>query len=280
MATTRLTVLEGVVEELPSGKYDAALRTDQGRLVLRGAERSDRLWADSEKGPTIASPASEAIAHLGELAADELLRGLADAGTKAPSRLLCAIEMVRFLPSQREILLPLLWRHILDHRNSNHPDDLVGVAAAIRKYIAMMPMERMGQLAALLESGHRSPVPVDLEIEVAKMIYRNFEVHPPVVADPQPELAHRLWEMARVYIDPRILLRDNYSAVASLAIEAIVAMRSPLAEAAWRAAIASPYRWFAELVTDELDELREKWDRKNLDAAAWLRQLRGSVLAA
>ena len=197
-----------------------------------------------------------------------------------PTRLLCAIELARFAPSEREVILPLLWRHILDHRNSNDRGELVGVAAAIRKYIAIMPMERMGELAALLETGHRSPLPVDLEIEVAKMVYRNFEVHPPVVADPQPQLAQRLWEMVQAYIDPRILLRDKYSAVTSLAIEAIVAMRSPLAEAAWRKAMACPYRWFAELVSDEIEELHERWHNKNADAAAWLDQLRNTVLAA
>ena len=111
------------------------------------------------------------------------------------------------------------------------------------------------------------------------MVYRNFEVHPPVVGDPQPELAQRLWDMVRAYIDPCILLRDKYSAATSLAIEAIVSMRSPLAETAWRAAIACPYRWFAELVNDELDELHERWDSKNRDAAAWLHELRSKVLA-
>ena len=81
--------------------------------------------------------------------------------------------------------------------------NLLALRAAIRKYIAIMPMEQMGELAALLETGHRSPLPIDLEIEVAKMVYRNFEVHPPVVADPQPELAQRFWDMVQAYINPR-----------------------------------------------------------------------------
>ena len=90
----------------------------------------------------------------------------------------------------------------------------------------------------------------------------------------------QLWEIVHAYIDPRVLVRDKYSAVSSLAIEAIVAMRSPLAEAAWGKATASPYRWFAELVSDELDELHHRWLTKNVDAAAWLDQLRSTVLAS
>ncbi len=107
------------------------------------------------------------------------------------------------------------------------------------------------------------------------MIYRNFEVHPPVVVDPEPELALRLWEMVDLYID-RIFFCAI--AAASLAIEAIVAMRSPLAAQAWRAAVACPYRWFAELVSDDLADLCELWSSKSSDAAAWLRELRSQVM--
>ncbi|MGM0489213.1 MAG: hypothetical protein ACQESR_20935 [Planctomycetota bacterium] len=140
-------------------------------------------------------------------------------------------------------------------------------------------MDRMGELAVLLESGHRSPLPIDLEIEVAKMIYRNFEVHPPADLDMQPKLAQRLWEMVQAYVNPRILLRGKHSAAASLAIEAIVSMRSSLALEAWQAATRCPYRWFAELVTDDLDDLHEKWSSKSPNAAAWLGDLRSHVLA-
>jgi hypothetical protein len=160
-----------------------------------------------------------------EFTADQLLGELTDAGANPPCSLLCTVELTRFDPSQRQALLPLLWQYIFDRRNSNDRDDLVAVGAAIRKYVAIMPMDRMGELAVVLETGSRSPLPIDLEIEVAKMVYRNFEVHPPVVADPHPELAQRLWEMVQAYVNPRVLLRDKHSAATSLAIEAIVSMR-------------------------------------------------------
>jgi len=274
-----MTVNEGVLEKLPSGEYDAALQTDHGPLFLHGAKRPDRASADPQWNST-RTWQPQVGAHSRARTAGELVAQLAAAGGNVPTRLLCAIELARFTQAEREVLLPLLWQYILDHRNSNDREELVGVAAAIRKYIAIMPMERMGELATLLETGHRSPLPVELEIEVAKMIYRNFEVHPPVDADPQPELAQRLWEIAEAYINPRVLLRDKCSAAASLAIEAIVAMRSPLAETAWQKAMACPYRWFAELVCDEIDELGEKWLSKNADAARWLGQVRSAVLVA
>ncbi|MHB1034155.1 MAG: hypothetical protein ACYC35_04900 [Pirellulales bacterium] len=279
-AAKMMTVIDGVAEKLPSGKIDAALQTDRGRLVLRNADPEDRAPTDPQLIFSSTSHPLEAIAHSGSLAADDLVRQMADAGENASIRLLCAVELTRFTPPQRKTLLPLLWQYILVHRDSNNRDEIVGVAAAIRKYVAIMPMDRMGELAALLETGHRAALPIDLQIEVAKMVYRNYEVHPALIVDPQPQLAQRLWEIVRSYIDPRVLLLDKCSAAASLAVEAIVAMRSPLAETAWRAASTCPYRWFAELVNDELDELHQKWESKNRDAAVWLANLRSKTLAA
>lgn len=279
-ASEMMNVQDGVIEKKPSGGYDAALQTDKGPLLLQGAQRwGHESTDDPQLIPSKTDFSFDITTDSGELTADQLLRQLNEAGANASCSLLCAIELASFDQSQRQVLLPLLWQYILDHRNSNDPNELVGVASAIRKYIAIMPMDRMDELAVLLDTGHRSPLPIDLEIEVAKMIYRNFEVHPPAVADPQPALAQRLWEIVQAYIHPRILLRDKHSAAASLAIEAIVSMRSPLAEQAWQAANASPYRWFAELVSDDLDDLHERWSSNSPDAAVWLRELRSSVMA-
>lgn len=272
-----MTVHEGVVEESATGLYDAALQTSKGRIVLQGARRTDACSADPQL-LHVSAAESYTSADSRELTAEQLLHELAETSTPSGS-LICAVELTRFSPSQHSALLNLLWQYILRFRDSNNRDDLVSVGAAIRKYIAIIPMDRMGELAFLLEAGHRSQMPIDLEIEVAKMVYRNFEVHPSVAADPHPELADRLWEMAQAYINPRILLRDKHSAAASLAIEAIVSMRSRLAKRALNAAAASPYRWFAELISDDLDGLHESWRSKNAKAAAWLSDLHESVLA-
>lgn len=272
-----MSVLEGVVEELPSGLYNAALQTDKGRVVLRNAQRTDRP-TDPQLIASTKSSSLEAAADSAELTSDVLLHELTNAGPNSSTDLLCAVELTRFKRTQQEVLLPILWQYILAHRDSNNRDDLVATGAAIRKYIAIMPMDRIGELAVLLESGHRAPLPIDLEIEVAKMVFRNFEVHPPVAVDTHPELAQRLWEMVQAYVNPRILLRDKHSAAASLAIEAIVAMRSSLAFEACQAAAQCSYRWFAELVSDDLDDLHEKWSCKSPDTAAWLSDLRNQVL--
>jgi hypothetical protein len=237
----------------------------KNRAILRPSSIANRSSAD-DGGLELAS-----------IAPDQLLIQLAATGSSAPCNLICEIELTRFDRTHREVLLPLLWEYILEHRNSNVREELVAVGAAVRKYVANMPMDQMGTLGVLLESGHRSQLPIELEIEVAKMIYRNFQTHPPLDPDPHPELAQRLWEMVQAYVNPRILIRDKHSAAALLAIVAIVAMRSALAEAAWQAAVGCPYRWFTELVSDDLDGLLATWSRKSPDAAAWLVALRGNT---
>lgn len=264
------TVVGGVVEEFPSGLCDAALDTDQGRVILRNAQRTDHL-----PDPQFV----ETKTNSGIESADGLLRQLIESHPDLPPKLLYKIELTRFDAAQQKALLPLLWQYILAHRDSNNRDEIVATGAAIRKYIAIIPMDNMGELAVLLESGHRAPLPIDLELEVIKMIYRNFEVHPPVANDSHPALAQRLGEIVEAYVNPRIILRDKHSAVASLAIEALFAMRSSLAGKAWKIAVLCPHRWFAELVSDNLDYLHEKWTRTNPEAAAWLDNLRERALA-
>ena len=138
---------------------------------------------------------------------------------------------------------------------------------------------RKHDVAALLAPDNRSPLPLELELEVAKMIFRNFEVHPPLQATPQSQLASNLMRMAQAYLNPRLLLRDKYSACASLAIEAIVAMRSDLAAEAWDSAMRSPHRWFGEIVNADLAELGSRWSSRNAEAADWLAMFRLSVFS-
>lgn len=273
--TGMLTVIGGVLEESSYGSIDAALETEDGRVVISGGKRTDREPTDPQTIPTKKLSLLEVANDTSRPTSEDLLSRFTQAtDAEATPHLICKIELAHFGDEQRSCLLPLLWQYILSHRNSNAREQLIAVGAAIRKYIAIMPMDRMGDLATLLESGHKSHLPVELEIEVAKMIYRNFEVLPPADPDPQPELADRLWEIVELYMNPRLLLRDKHAAAASSAIEAIVAMRSRHAQRALQAANGCSYRWFAELVSDDLDELRDRWDKKNKDAVAWLDDLR------
>ena len=222
-STDLMTVHGGVVEETMFGEYDAALDTDKGRVVLRSAQRTDRS-ADPQLVTSIIRQDDEATsdAESQNWTSDELLAALSGSSGKILPSMVCAIELTGFDHAQTKILLPLLWQYIVEHRDSNDRDELIAVGAAIRKYIAIMPMDQLGSLSVLLESGHRTPLPMELEIEIAKMVLRNCEVCPPAVANRFPQLSQRFWELVQAYINPRVLLPDKHAAVTSLAIEAIV----------------------------------------------------------
>ncbi|MCA9155258.1 MAG: hypothetical protein KDA38_10750, partial [Planctomycetales bacterium] len=101
-----MTVLDGVIEELPSGLLDAAIQTDRGPVVLRGAQPTDR-YSDPQLFDVTASPASAVVPDATELSSGELLRQLSEDGLNSPCELLLAVELNRFESSQHEVLLPL-----------------------------------------------------------------------------------------------------------------------------------------------------------------------------
>ncbi len=218
-----------------------------------------------------------------DLSPEQLIDEMTSKGINVPYEIIFLIEITRFNTAQKQVLLPQLWQYIQAHRNSNRPDDLVATASAIRKYVSMAPVTRLGELAELLDAGYNCPLPLELELEVAKMIYRNFEARPPTSTNSEPLLAARLWDMAQIYINPRVLLRDKNAAVASLSIEALVAMRSRHAMDAWSAAVNSPFKWFGEMVSDNLATLRQRWLERGAEGAEgvkWLDGVKANLVVA
>lgn len=276
---TKLSSVTGeVIEIQQTGRVAAALETDDGPKFIFGQYRADDPYTDPQVSESRLGVSD--VDTLGEqLTPDGLLDLLAAEMENISPNYIIEAEITRFDLQQQQRLLPVLWSYINAHRNSSTPGDLIAVGSAIRKYIAIMPMEKMETLAALLDPENRSPLPLELELEVAKMVYRNFEVHPPTHANPQSQLASNLMQMAQAYLNPRLLLRDKYSACASLAIEAIVAMRSNLAAEAWNSALRSPHRWFGEIINADLAELGSRWSSRNAEAADWLAELRLSVFS-
>ena len=260
----------GVMEYKASGRIDASLDTDQGDvIVIQNAACSNLEQAHSESFDS----SSKGL----EFSTGELVAEISRTGIETVPETICEIEVSVFDKDQKQIILPMLWNYILHNRNSNNRKVLTAVGAAVRKYVALMPMDEMEKLAVLLEPIQRSVISPELELEIAKMVYRNFETRPPLEVDPLPALAAQLLEIVQLYINPRILLRDKNSSIASLSIEALVAMQSSMAEVAWKAAIACPCNWFRNIVSDDLEGLGHRWRQFDLKAAAWLDDLRNRV---
>lgn len=191
-------------------------------------------------------------------------------------QLVCEAELCRFPTREVNSLLGTLWNYILRNRNSINCDDLVAVSSAMRKYIALIPLEDMEKVSELLETGHRASMAPELELEIAKMIYRNYEIYPPRSPNPNPKLAGSLWDIVQLYSNPRLISQPSsiYSTIACLSIVAIIAMQSIYAESALGIAKESPYPWFYEIVKDDVVELRAHWFKsKNKQAITWIDSL-------
>lgn len=257
-------------------EYLISLEYDEGELehfsTVKLAGENDPQLAD-ESAPFFNLPWPDEVAtnevKVADPSPEELLAQLPKATGKVQISLICDAEALRFDQGQKDRLSPLLWEYIVANRDSTDHDTLVAVGSAIRKYIGILNVDCMAQIGSLLEAGHRAPLSLDLELEIAKMVYRKFEANPPRVPDPHPDLANRLWEMAQLYASPRLILREKYATVASLSIEAIVSMRSSLAEKCAELVSNSGFKFFKDIIGRDLLRLRDRWRAKNPEAANW-----------
>lgn len=176
-------------------------------------------------------------------------------------RLILSAEDLDFTAEQERELLPLLRDFIEKFRDSNEREDLIAVGSAIRNYVALMDVSRIGTLASLLEPGHRAVIPQEIELEIVKIVARKFAANPPAAPAPEPELATRLMELAEAYLNPRVLPRGRFSAIALLALQGLAGMRSPQLEPLLTAAGDLPFPWFHRQLKRLLNQLLDQWRR-------------------
>ena len=104
---------------------------------------------------------------------------------------------------------------IEEYRDSDDPQDIVAVGSALRKYVATMSPADLPSVAALLDAGHKAQVPLGLELEICKMVYRKLVANPPGDKHAFAELEWCLTDVVRVYANDRLLSREKYGATAS-----------------------------------------------------------------
>lgn len=236
-----------------------------------------RIWEAKAKGWLSPEPEVQAAPHTPE----SVLAGLRDSSVTGTLRrdLVIQAEFLRFSDEQNPALLSVLWDFINASRDSRELDDLIAVGSAIRKYVANMETVNIGSIATLLEAGHAGTPPLDVELEIVKMIYRSFEANPPARPDPEPELAERVYEIARAYLEPRVLPHGKHAIVAMLAVLALVAMLSKRASEALATVNKLPqaHHWFRKQLRRRLINLRERW-AGDPEAARNLSKLMASVV--
>ena len=203
---------------------------------------SNREWEMPE--PVILIPAEET-----ELSPRELLQRLQDAPTGDPGRrrLVIEAEAMKFEPAQVAELSPLLRTFIEECRDSDNPQDTVAVGSAIRKYVATIPLDDLPGVAALLDAGHKVQVPLGLELEICKMVFRKLVANPPGDKHQYPELEWCLTDVVGVYANDRLLSREKFGATALNAVLALVLLNGDSIPSVVQQLRALKAGWFRDL---------------------------------
>ncbi|MGP0067216.1 MAG: hypothetical protein ACLQGP_26935 [Isosphaeraceae bacterium] len=207
-----------------------------------------------------------------ELSPEELLHRLKgdSLGSLERRRLIIEAEALVFAPGQLGPLQSVLRDFIAKYRESNDPDDLVAVSAAIRKFVATLKAdEALTYAAELFEAGSRSQVSLEVELELVKMAVRKLTANPPKQNDFLPDLGDQLLEVAKTYLNPRLLAREKYAAIALNAILAIALLRSRHVAEVVRLVSGINVRWFRQLLARRAGrlqlELKERCSSESLD---------------
>lgn len=225
--------------------------------ITRPFERGWGWFNNAEKKPRHRSV--EAGPKEGGITPDALIEKL-ESGTASHEekrRAVIESEVVAFPSESVGTLNRLLYLFIKQYRDSEDQQDMVAVGSAIRKYVVTMNLGNLSALATLLDSEHNATVPIEVELEVAKTLVRKLVQSPPEEPNSEPRLADRLYEIVTLYLNPRLLSRDKFAAVALNAILALCLLRSSHADEVRQALEKAPESWFSELVLRRASQIRE-----------------------
>jgi len=190
-----------------------------------------------------------------------------DLGHKERRKLILEAEVLPFRGRHAAELTPLLRRFIEEYRESDDPADLVAVGSAIRNYVATAPVhDALEASASLLNAEGEMEIPIELEVEVTKMVVRKLTANPPEQRDLYPELALQLEELIDIYARPRLLPREKYGAVALNAILGLVLSRSGRDAEVVETMRALDVAWFQQLLARYAARLRSELDARDTEA--------------
>lgn len=197
-----------------------------------------------------------------ESATEEVLERLRHPASAAAERAaVLDAEVLAFDVVDSAELCALLRAFVLKFRTSDVFEDLVAVGSGIRKLVAYLAVEDLGSLAEILEPGPGSRIPIDLELEVAKTIVRRLTASPPAVDDPEPVLGDRLFDIARTFIDARVLGREKCGATALNAALALMLLRSPHAAKIASLVHEAGTRWFTDMLCRRATQIQHELRR-------------------
>jgi hypothetical protein len=201
-------------------QYLASYAKEAGKFAIQLRPRRERAFWEESVELEFLDPETRCGSII-----DSLRRP--DLGHGERRKLILESEVRPFRGQQAAALVPLLGQFIETYRESSDHADVVAVGSAIRNYVATATIDDAFQVAvSLLKAEGRLPIPIELEIEVTKMVVRKLTANPPTERDQYTGLAQRLEEIVDAYAKPRLLARDRYGAVAMNGVLGLVLTRS------------------------------------------------------
>lgn len=161
----------------------------------------------------------------------------------------------------------LLVAFIVKHRSTNSQKVLIAVGAAIRKVLLNIADEELGLAAELMKSAGSLEVPIEVELEVAKMVVHRFRYAPNTSSKGLSDLAELLLENAKVYSKAKLVNREYYGATALNSVLSIVLMRHNEASALIEHVEAVSADWFVELVKNRLRRIAKEIEKERLEGS-------------
>lgn len=173
--------------------------------------------------------------------------------------------------------IDLLVEFIKKHRSTNSQKVLIAVGAAIRKVLLNVFDEQLGLGAELMKSAGSLEVPIEVELEVSKMIVHRFRYTPNTSTAGLSELATLILENARVYSKTNLVNRDFYNATALNSVLAIVLMRHKEASALLSHIESVSPQWFVDLVKNRLRRMATELENEKLPGSRELINLMNAL---
>ncbi len=130
--------------------------------------------------------------------------------------------------------------------------------------------EALAYAAHLLEAGSRTPVPLEVELELVKMIVRKLTANPPEPNDSLPELGDRLREIAKTYLNPRLLAREKYGTIALNATLGLILLRSRHVAEVLQIVSELKVPWFRQLLARRVMRLRHELKESSFESVEGL----------
>lgn len=169
-------------------------------------------------------------------------------------------EVKPFRGEQKARLLKALGAYIDQHRFVEDQNSLITLCSAIRKFAMNMPESQFEHYANWLLPTATATLHHEAEMEFAKGICWRLEFEAHSWPATYPHLTQTLFDLVDSYLSPRLILQKSYANTAMYGIVALhVLEAASVSEGAVVAKLHkkladSGVKWFAEMVSDNVDE--------------------------